>query len=455
MHPTFTLAHISDLHFSPGAYRDGSHQHSISRLKGIQRLLSNIDIDRLIVSGDVTNDGDAESLLRAHSWLFGKFPIDGNEEIGMGLAPDKVGVIPGNHDAYNDDSAGAISLLDCWQKSLSNYNDIFVNHKFVYPESSRYDWIQKDGRGIFLVYVDTSFVGDPELEKKGDYRSLLTRISKIARGKFRREQSEQILEWFQLGIKGKLQHPTGTPEFIPGQLFAESLKILVAHHYLFEPRGQKVERLLHLTHAKSIFVNIASADFDIYLCGHKHIHDLAPSTYGKHLDRKGKGRHLLNLFRRSIGIDMLPIRMKDEKGNWESKALTFLLTLLYVKEKVSSAAHAVEEEADGRFVDEFVNALQSALQEPNALEKQVSSFLNQYKIPDDELLHSNELREIQRRLKTQFSSDERQQLKILGMRIQRFARQLSSRPFLQFMAGSSAKETVTQDRKRSFKYLSH
>src|SRR6185503_4388035 len=168
MHATFTLAHISDLHFSHGAYREGSHQHSILRLKGIQELLSNLEIDRLIISGDITNDGGPESLLRAHSWIFNSFLIDGKEAIGLGLAPNTVGVIPGNHDAFNDKS-GAITLLDCWQKSLSNYNAIFLDHQFVYPESSRYDWIEKNGRGIFLVYVDTSFVGDPEMEHIPEY----------------------------------------------------------------------------------------------------------------------------------------------------------------------------------------------------------------------------------------------------------------------------------------------
>lgn len=452
MDSTFTLAHISDLHFSHGAYRGGSHQHSIPRLKGIQEILSKTSLDRLIVSGDITNGGDPDSFLRARDWLFDSFSIGGGESIGLKMSAESIALVPGNHDAYNLPSDTA-SYLGYWQKSLENYNEVFQDHQFVYPDSCRYDWLEKNGRALFIVYADTSFVGDPELEKKSEkYTHLITRIPKIARGRLRKEQSGLIFEWFHLGVTGKLLYPGESSKYIPSELFASSFKILVAHHYLFEPKGRKIEKLLELEHTQSVFVDIASADFDVYLCGHKHIDDQDPSPYGKRLDRKGKGRHLFMLFRRSLGIEMLPMEIRDEQsGRKLPSAESFMLGVLWLKERVFPSIERVQEEdADGQFVADFITTLQSSLQNPAALEGEVIRFLQQYKLVPNEVVSSEELREIQRRLKTQFSAQERKQLGRLGEKIQAIAKKLSSRPFLQIMAGSSAKETSNHDKRRSF-----
>ncbi len=449
---TFTLAHISDLHFSHGAYRGGSHQHSIPRLQGIQNILSQVSLDRLIVSGDITNGGDPDSLLRARDWLFDSFSIGGGESAGLKMPTTSVALVPGNHDAYNLPSDTA-SYRGYWQKSLEHYNEVFQDHQFRDPNSCRYDWLEKNGRALFVVYADTSFVGDPELEKKSaKYTHLLTRIPKIARGRLRKEQSELIFEWFHLGVTGKLLYPGESSKYIPRELFANSFKILVAHHYLFEPKGRKIERLLELEDTHSVFVDIASADFDVYLCGHKHIDDQDPSPYGKRLDRKGKGRHLFMLFRRSLGIEMLPMEIRDEQsGRKISSTESFMLGLLWLKEKIfPSIERAQEEDTDGQFVTDFVTTLQASLQTPAALEGEVIRFLRQYKLVPNEVVSSEELREIQRRLKTQFSAEERKQLIVLGEKIKGIAKRLSSRPFLQIMAGSSAKESSNHDKKRSF-----
>jgi len=62
----FRIAHLSDLHFSSGADKgDPSHVHSIPRLKAIERILSSRKCDRIIISGDLSDAGDRESLLRA------------------------------------------------------------------------------------------------------------------------------------------------------------------------------------------------------------------------------------------------------------------------------------------------------------------------------------------------------------------------------------------------------
>ena len=61
--------------------------------------------------------------------------------------------------------------------------------------------------------------------------------------------------------------------------------MFVAHHYLFEPRGYLPKPELHLRHRRAIFADLASADFDVYLSGHKHVSDVWSSFYGDHFDR--------------------------------------------------------------------------------------------------------------------------------------------------------------------------
>jgi 3',5'-cyclic AMP phosphodiesterase CpdA len=68
---SFTIAHISDLHFSNGTAKDPPEglSHSISHLQQIQSRFQGRDFDRVIVSGDLTDHGDIESFIRVKEWL--------------------------------------------------------------------------------------------------------------------------------------------------------------------------------------------------------------------------------------------------------------------------------------------------------------------------------------------------------------------------------------------------
>src|SRR2546422_742891 len=101
------LGQISDLHFSAGADpMSTKHCHSIDLLVAAEKTLKNLGLDYLIVSGDITNNGDRESLLRAQDWLVREFGIGGRRTTGLSFSVDKLGVIPGNHDAWNSQAFG-------------------------------------------------------------------------------------------------------------------------------------------------------------------------------------------------------------------------------------------------------------------------------------------------------------------------------------------------------------
>jgi 3',5'-cyclic-AMP phosphodiesterase len=82
-----TLAHLSDLHF-------GASQTALERAAEIVRALLLADIDHVVVTGDVTDNGRAHELALFHRTFA---PL---------LEQGRLTVVPGNHDRLGDD-AGA------------------------------------------------------------------------------------------------------------------------------------------------------------------------------------------------------------------------------------------------------------------------------------------------------------------------------------------------------------
>ncbi len=127
MGANFRILHFSDLHFSNGRDCQASnHSHSIDMCSAISSFVkNNNDFDKVIISGDISDGGDRESLLTAHDWIMHDMGIGAKERIGLRLNdnPQKLGIVPGNHDAWNNRSGG--KLISRWQKSLENYNSIF------------------------------------------------------------------------------------------------------------------------------------------------------------------------------------------------------------------------------------------------------------------------------------------------------------------------------------------
>ena len=114
----FNIAHLSDLHFSEGAHRLDSHSHSIPHLKSIEAKFSTENLDKVIFSGDISDCGDPNSLLRAYQWIFESYPIGNGDRIGLNLSADQVGIVPGNHDAWNASRHG--TLIDRRQQTRKN-----------------------------------------------------------------------------------------------------------------------------------------------------------------------------------------------------------------------------------------------------------------------------------------------------------------------------------------------
>ncbi|HLP60458.1 MAG TPA: metallophosphoesterase [Candidatus Deferrimicrobium sp.] len=432
----FRLLHISDLHFSNGV--DGAnlnHAHSIRHLKGLGNMISRFpDIDRLLISGDISDSGDRESLITASNWLFRNFGIGDDEEIGLNLHPEKIGMVPGNHDAWNASSTG--SLFERRQKSLKNYNDIFVKHSFPDNDGCRYEWLEKDGAGIYIAYVDSSLLGE---------HATVPFFQDIAKGKLSPIQAEKLLEWYDRGLKGFLKKPNYVDEYINADAFSRSLKIIMMHHYLFEPPGKGNDYCLNFFDRDTVFKNIALADFDILLCGHKHYPAFDTHTYGAHFDDCDFYRYLFNYFRRVIGIFSLPIQYKNKNGKYFSKAMSQFLNI-FIKFKKKGNPNPPRPY-------EIIQILKRGLDAPDLLVTEVGEYLNEHDFDNTGDNDPQELLDIKKALSDVFSKEERKKIQIIAERVLiNIARSFKTRPFLQVMSGSSAKAPTQPNSNRSFNF---
>jgi 3',5'-cyclic AMP phosphodiesterase CpdA len=450
----FTLGHISDLHFSAGfdKQRD-DHSYSIGRLRGMEKILKTKKLDRLIVSGDVSDGGDRESLMNARKWLTGKFMVGASDDSGLELPPEIIGIIPGNHDAYNRVSGYIASntrslaekVEEYRQKTLDHFNEIFPECAKQEKGGIRYDYLETDDRGLFIVYLDTCYLGEPDAKGR-----TLNILEKAARGTVSREQSAQVHRWFIEGLKGRLEFP-GAGRVIDKVKFCNSLKIIVAHHYLYEPKNHQFEELLQLVDRRAVFANLATADFDLYLCGHKHVSDFWVRSYRECFeDKRAVARHLFNLFRRVVDIHPLPAQLKNENGTPVGRSFTSLLWLGILRKLSLSQAPENSAKLDTEFVDSLADELINATDNPKEFKKDMENFLRKHRVDLTEVFEKDELMELQKLIYLKFTAEERRKVKGLARQIRKIARGLGARQFVQVMAGTAGKKITEEHESPSF-----
>lgn len=439
----FLLAHISDLHFSAGTVQNApGHSHSIELLRGLEANIGQLPgLDRLIVSGDISNTGDSQSLINASGWLFDQIPIGNGQSTGLRLKPDQVRVVPGNHDAWNAGSDGA--LVDRRQKSLAHYNYAFPKHAIA-PKGCYFDWIEKDGSGVYVACIDSCFLGDTAKSPHSTFGTLRYDEA-IAKGKLTLNQTETLLQWYDQGMRGTLQDPNRPGSHIDPGTYSKALKILVMHHYLFEPPEHKSDYFMRVQQRDLVFRNIALSDFDIMLCGHKHIAAFDTRQYGEHIDDRAAGRYMLNYFRRLIGLESLPVQLADEHGKKISKAITLVAQTIG-----SWFKRSTPNQSAGEIADKVFELLKSGLDDPDGLELRVRTFLHENGAAGASTLEVPELKAIQKRIAAGLRLQERKELRSISANVSKISSSLLARPFLQIMSGSSAKSLSAGDSKRSF-----
>jgi len=244
-------------------------------------------------------------------------------------------------------------------------------------------------------------------------------------------------------VRGNLGNPSGGS--IDKDIFANALKILVMHHYLFEPPEKSSDYFMRVQDRDVVFRNLALGDFDILLCGHKHMMAFDVHSYGARFDERARRRHLINHFRRLVGLQSLPIQVVDKKGNQISKAFTFMANLLAKLVRRHNAD--IDTVA---LAEQVVNELIRGLDDPTGLEKMVMEAIERNGAIGEDNFEAGEWREIAGRISDSLSAAQRQKLRQSAIRIMNISKTLHARSFLQVMCGSSAKASGAFSKERAF-----
>lgn len=441
------LAHLSDLHFRAGTTTPTAHgKHSLKYLRAAQEVIEREKPGYVIVTGDLSNGGDVESLNHVRDWLYNKVSVGYGEELGLRLQEKCVPllVIPGNHDAWNSSEAGGPYHVR-WQRALSNFNIAFPSmlvgtedrlprppgtEETVEPSAPlvgpEFDWISAGDCGVFIAAFSSCFCAQ------------MPSPDQIAVGKLTIEQTRVLLDCVGTGMRGEFRSRRG--EAVSASQFARSLKVAVMHHYLFEPEDAKAEPLLRLSERRRVIRNLLYSQFDIVLCGHKHFIDTRPECYGEQFDSRSRARYLINIYRRALNVESLPVQYAGTDGKKISKYLSMFVNWMLRRD------HGV-----GVDPDKLIDKLQAVSLHPALARAELSNL----DFVDDEEeekifeISSEEAARIGAALQTAFTPDERAKLaEYVRTELKQALGGLATRPFTQIMSGSTTKKGSSPGRVR-------
>lgn len=436
------LVHISDLHFDI-APRDKTttHRHSIEHLKALSAKLPTQEYDRIVVSGDISNHGDSGSLQEARNYLLATITTDDGSACGISLGTtDKLIVIPGNHDAFNC-TAGP-SIWSKWQKSTKNFQAAFPERPLEKPYACGYDWVDDGDGAVFIAYLDSCYMGDPDpLIPYNPFRW----ARRAARGDVSMQQASELRRFYEDGIRGLLPLPDGSA-VIPRERFASAAKVLVMHHYLFKPEGGRPDPFMRLRQRRQVLLNLALADFDLILCGHSHYTDVHRTTYTQNLDRRGLRRYMLAYAQRILGMEDYPrvLGPKTEQyalSNWASFVVN-----VFVKSAFISDPHSPIDDAEKAILSDLRNALGAGKEFRSLFRDRLEPLID----TGERVIRGTQLSRLHRRIVAALTNADRVQLAKLSSVVPSILRSLKQRPMVQLMSGSSAKALAPNSPVRAY-----
>lgn len=311
------------------------------------------------------------------------------------------------------------------------------------PPGCRYLWIEDRDISTYMVLADSSYFG--ELDPCEDSPAPL---SKIARGKLSLQQTEQILLWYDKGMAGTLEDSANSGRQISSEAFSKSLKILVMHHYLFEPPEYTEDYFLKIRDRDLVFRNLALAGFDLLLCGHKHIAAPIKTSYHRHFDKRAMRRLALNHLRRCAGLPSAPL-LRDQGGVWRHFAARVSKPIRWFADKLARARRsAAPLLAEGPPLE---NVLEAGLRDPTILRQYLNVVLAHQNRDSERVVEGRELMEICKSLDIRFSPQERKAIaSVIAGYMNTLGNRLIRRPFVQLMSGSTTKASLDQHKDRHF-----
>ncbi len=323
------ILHLSDLHFTPNL-SNTDNCLSIDQMIGVENKLKELKaadntykFNKVIISGDITNDGSIDSFVRARSWICSQLEVNAGRRTGLDFCVNQetIKIVPGNHDVdFQIPYKG--TATEKWKKLSVNFNSEFQDlQPFTPAKPYHYDWIDTgENQGLFFFYMDSSFLGDSFQEKASGFDDLTKRrlLMNIV---------EKIHSVFNLGISGQLSK-AGTEDKISSISFKNSLKIFVSHHYLKNVQNEDRE-FLKSSYKKDFLNRICLADYDILLNGHRHRNSFFEDRLEDNFDERGKIRYIYKQLRHMLGFEDLPTQLYNPtNGNKFNRNVSLIVRLI-------------------------------------------------------------------------------------------------------------------------------
>jgi|GEM_PF-2124967 len=288
------VVHISDIHFSETLFPSPEHLHwpmrfghHLPALLALDRFLNEQEWDLLLISGDLTRIGSADSYLWVRNWLEGQIRT-GATRIGLDLGKRKdrfYALVPGNHDRFNGRAV---------QTSLDNFHREFAP---IRPGEVRHCEINTIPVHVHLfdsTPVDGTF----------------------AHGR--------ILP----------------PDMIPRPMDERGLDIAMLHHHLIQPVDQKRIRALELLNHAEATSFLMAQGFTAICFGHTHKSFCGwipgQALVGKLPDHRWAGRLFRSLLPRQIlralePTPVVPEPRQTRDGRYPSRSSHWLHLYLSAK----------------------------------------------------------------------------------------------------------------------------
>ena len=236
MPTTYKLAHVSDLHLGPlpdvkprqlfskrifGYMNWRRGRGRMHRVEVVAAMLADLKVqapDHVIVSGDLVNIALPQEFVFAAEWL---------RKLGT---PDRVTVVPGNHDAY-------VPLA--WNEAWAHWRDYMAGDDApaTGDPDADFPFLRRRGEGAVVIVGLSSAVASPPT---------------FATGKLGRDQLRR-LDALMAGLAGET-----TP----------ACRVVVVHH---PPVRALTAFRRRLVDDKALGVVLARHGAELVLCGHEHL----------------------------------------------------------------------------------------------------------------------------------------------------------------------------------------
>ncbi|MFK8333040.1 metallophosphoesterase family protein [Pseudomonas sp. BJa5] len=288
-----SIVHISDLHIAERLfetrrflpYLPHRHGHDNQAFLALDSFLKTFDWDLLIITGDISRTGRAESFGLVKNWLDNEITFGANK-IGLNLSKSKSRryvVVPGNHDRFN----GKLK-----QHSLDNYHD-----EFPAIHAGAIEKIKINGITLNIHLFNSTWKNGSFAYGKIDQRALA-----------------------------------------PKTLLDSEIDLAVLHHHFIQPPNHTREVTTELANSAEVAAYILSTGFDGVFFGHTHksyIDQPSAEVLSNLLDRRKRqkfwSKHVPNIITRLFDNDGLVAYTREAAQNGQLPTLESYFSFLYLR----------------------------------------------------------------------------------------------------------------------------